>query len=145
MLLLAIIYNIANAQVDTKYRNGATTTTGEAVDTSKGIGRFTSVELVLPLNPQLIEKGRIIYTMKCMPCHNLDNEKHVGPGWKYVTSRRRPEWIMNYITNTTEMIFKDATGKKLLATYLLPMPDFHLNDEDARAILEFMRSNDASN
>ena len=105
MLLIAIIYNIANAQVDTKNGNGATTTTSETADISKGIGRFTSVELVLPLNLKLIEKGRIIYTTKCMPCHNLDNEKHVGPGWKYITRRRRPEWIMNYITNTTEMIF----------------------------------------
>src|SRR5579875_2926292 len=51
------------------------------------------VHLTNPLNAQWIAQGQNIYEVKCSACHKLTDEKLVGPGWKGVTQRRKPEWI----------------------------------------------------
>ena len=55
--------------------------------------------------------GEKIYGVKCSGCHKLTDEKLVGPGWKGVSERHKPEWIMNFITNTDEMINKDPKAQ----------------------------------
>ena len=75
----------------------------------------------------------------------LSDEKVVGPGWKDVTTRRKPEWIMNFVTNVDEMIDKDPNAQAMLETCMVRMPNQNLTDEDARAVLEFMRKNDGVN
>ena len=77
-----------------------------------------------------------------MPCHKLDGTKLVGPGWKDVTKRRQPLWIMNMICNTDFMLAQDAEAQKQLELCLVRMPNQNVAVEDARKILEFMRSND---
>lgn len=109
---------------------------------NKGLGKFTNVELSHPLDQKMIDAGKQVYDVKCGSCHRLTNEKLVGPGWKGVTSRRKPEWIMNFATNAEEMLAKDATAMALLEECLIRMPNQNLSDEDARNILEFMRNND---
>jgi pyruvate-formate lyase-activating enzyme len=66
----------------------------------------------------------------------------VGPGWKAVTSRHSAEWIMNFVTNTDEMLNKDPKAQAQLEICLVRMPNQNLSDEDARALYEFMRKND---
>jgi cytochrome c2 len=112
---------------------------------SKGIGRFKDVALTHPLNTAMIEKGSGIFDAKCSACHKLTNEKLVGPGWKGINDRRAPEWIMNFITNTEVMLDKDLAAQAEVATCIVRMPNQDLNDEQARAILEFMRKNDGKN
>src|SRR5215213_8330518 len=70
-------------------------------DPNRGEGKWNSENVTLgaTLDPTMAIGGEKIYTVKCSSCHKLSNEKLVGPGWKGVTSRRRPEWIMNFITN----------------------------------------------
>jgi hypothetical protein len=80
--------------------------------------------------------------MKCQSCHKLSDEKLVGPGWKDVTKRRAPVWIMNMITNTEVMLDKDPEAQKLLELCMVRMPNQNLTVEEARKILEFQRSND---
>ena len=115
------------------------------MDDSKGRGKFTDIKLTHPLSSAMVAKGRHLYEVKCVACHKLTDEKLVGPGWMGVTDRRKPEWIMNYITNTDEMIDKDPTAGALLEKYKVRMPDQHLSDNEARQVLEFMRSNDGKN
>ena len=86
--------------------------------------------------------GSGIYDLKCSACHRLTKEKLVGPGWKDVTTRRKPEWIMNFSNNTDEMIAKDPAAQAMLEECLVRMPNQSLSDDDARHILEFMRKND---
>ena len=121
--------------------------TGVAVksDDTKGVGKFTDVKLTHPLDQNMVKNGKPIYDTKCGACHKLTDEKLVGPGWKGVTDRRKPEWIMNFITNTDFMIDKDPTAIALLEKCLVRMPNQHISDDDARAILEFMRNNDGKN
>ncbi|CAN5124147.1 hypothetical protein BH09BAC5_BH09BAC5_22420 [soil metagenome] len=108
----------------------------------KGSGKFTTVELTHPLDQKMIATGQKVYDVKCSSCHKLTDEKLVGPGWKGVTTRRKPEWIMNFATNTDEMLSKDAEAMSMLEECLVRMPNQNLSDEEARAVLEFMRNND---
>ncbi|WP_281323369.1 c-type cytochrome [Flavobacterium aestivum] len=119
----------------------------EAVDPStydpnRGLGKFTTVDLGDKLDVAMAKKGEEIQTVKCSSCHKLTDEKLVGPGWKGVTSRHKPEWIMNFITNPDPMIDKDPKLQAQLEICLMRMPNQSLSDDDARHVLEYMRQND---
>lgn len=95
-----------------------------------------------PLNAEWISAGKGIYDVKCAACHKLTDEKLVGPGWKDVTKQRKPVWIINMITNTDMMLESDPEAQKLLEQCLVRMPNQNLTKDEARHVLEFMRSND---
>ncbi|MFN3813644.1 MAG: c-type cytochrome [Aquificaceae bacterium] len=112
----------------------------EEVVSDKGIGPITEVKLG-PIDQALVKKGKEIFNSKCASCHKFE-EKYVGPPLKGVTHRRKPEWIMNMILNPSEMIQKDPMAKELLAEYPTTMPFQNVSQEDARALLEYLRSVD---
>jgi cytochrome c2 len=133
----------SEATATTPSTTDAAPSTGSSSD--KGIGKFQNVELTHPLDQKMVASGKAIYEMKCQSCHKLTDEKMVGPGWKGVTDRRTPEWIMNFSTNVDEMLQKDPAAQQMLEECLVRMPNQNLSDEDARALLEFMRQNDGKN
>lgn len=100
------------------------------------------VELTTPLNQEWVKTGLASYEMKCLACHKLDETRIVGPGWKGVTERRTPEWIMNMIVNTDEMLDKDPAAQEMLEQCLVRMPNQNLSEDESRHVLEFMRHND---
>lgn len=114
----------------------------EVSDPTKGIGQITNVELKTPLETDRIGRGKAIYEMKCQACHKLDDMRVVGPGWKDVTKKRKPEWIMNMILNVDVMLDQDPEAQKLLELCLMRMPNQNVSVGDARDIVEFMRQND---
>ncbi|MEC5145206.1 cytochrome c [Chitinophaga sp. 212800010-3] len=130
------------AAADSSLASSGAKTATAATDEAKGHGKFTQVTLTDPPDQAMAGKGKSTYDVKCGACHKLTNEKLVGPGWKGVTERRKPEWIMNFITNTDEMIDKDPAAQAMLEECMVRMPNQHLSDDDARNVLEFMRSND---
>jgi predicted Zn-dependent protease len=95
-----------------------------------------------PLDAAMVSSGSGIYETKCRSCHKLTDEKLVGPGWKGVTQKRKPVWILNMITNVEMMLEKDAEAQKLLEQCMVRMPNQNVSFTDARSLLEFMRSND---
>jgi mono/diheme cytochrome c family protein len=111
-------------------------------DPTKGIGAVKNVTLHTPLEQDRVGRGLAIFEMKCSACHKLDETRFVGPGWKGVTARRKPEWIMNMVTNVEVMLDKDPDAQKLLELCLTRMPNQNVSIGDARDILEFMRKND---
>jgi cytochrome c551/c552 len=113
-----------------------------AYDPNHGVGKFTHVDIGDKLDASLATGGEKIYGVKCSGCHKLTDEKLVGPGWKGVSERHKPEWIMNFITNTDEMLNKDPKAQAQLEICLVRMPNQSLADNDARQLLEFMRKND---
>lgn len=139
LLLLA-----CTSQPETKKETTETTPAASAssADEKRGIGKFTKVEVGTTLDGKMAELGTKVYEVKCSSCHKLTDEKLVGPGWKDVTQRRSAEWIMNFSTNTEEMLEKDANAQAMLELCLVRMPNQSLTDDDARHIYEFMRKND---
>jgi len=111
-------------------------------DPHRGEGKFTKVDVSPTLDATMAASGEKVYSVKCQSCHKLTDEKLVGPGWKGVTSRHAAEWIMNFITNTDEMLNKDPKAQAQLEICLVRMPNQNLSDDDARAIYEFQRKND---
>jgi cytochrome c551/c552 len=100
------------------------------------------ITLSTPLDETMVSAGKATYELKCQSCHRLNEEKLVGPGWKDVTKKRQPVWIMNMITNVDMMLETDAEAQKLLEQCLIRMPNQNISKDEARQILEFMRSND---
>ena len=120
----------------------ATANGNPSYDPNRGEGKFTTVEVGEKLDVALAADGKKAFDIKCSSCHKLTEEKLVGPGWKDVTKRRQAPWIMNFITNTDEMLNKDPAAQAQLEICLVRMPNQSLSDADARALLEFMREND---
>ena len=100
------------------------------------------VTLTTPLNQEWMKAGKSTYELKCQSCHKLTDERLVGPGWAGVTTRREPHWIMNMITNVEMMLESDPEAQKLLEQCMVRMPNQNISKEQAREVIEFMRSND---
>lgn len=113
-------------------------------DPKRGEGKYSAETLALSdkLDEAKAKIGEDVAGVKCTSCHKVTEEKLVGPGWKNVTKRRTGEWIMNFITNPDPMLDKDPEAQAMLELCLTRMPNQSLTDDDARAILEFMRKND---
>ncbi len=112
------------------------------MDPTKGLGQVKNVTLNTPIEQDRVKRGIAIYEMKCQACHRLDETRVVGPGWKDVTKKRKPEWIMNMITNVDMMLDQDPEAQKLLELCLMRMPNQNMSIGDARDVLEYMRQND---
>lgn len=119
-----------------------TTSDPSSYDPNRGEGKFTTVDLGNGLDVAMAAEGEKVAGVKCMSCHKLTDERLVGPGWKGVTERRTPVWIMNFATNPDPMIDKDPELQAQLEICLVRMPNQSLTDEEARNVLEYMRQND---
>ena len=115
------------------------------LEDGKGLGEIKNVKLNDPLDQDMVKRGLAIYEMKCAACHKLKGSRVVGPSWAGLTSLRKPEWIMNMITNVEVMLDEDPIAQKLLEECLTRMPNQNVSIGDARDILEFMYQNDLDN
>jgi cytochrome c551/c552 len=100
------------------------------------------VTVTTPINAAWVKDGKGIYEMKCQSCHKLTDERLVGPGWKGVTQRRSPGWIVAMTTKPEVMVEKDPEAIKMVEELLVKMPNQNITKEEALKLLEFMRSND---
>lgn len=144
---LFILLIACGGEADQKASSGDTSKRSETKIERKadprGIGEITKVELTDPLDQHMIKLGKAISEMKCASCHKYDTEERlVGPGFKNVTNKRSPEWIMNMITNVDVMLDQDPVARKLLEECLVRMPNQNISVDEARDILEFLRHND---
>ena len=130
------------AATETSAASEKTGSGNPSYDPHRGEGKFTKVDISPNLDAAMAATGEKTYGVKCGSCHKLTDEKLVGPGWKGVTGRNTAEWIMNFITNTDEMLTKDPKAQAQLEICLVRMPNQNLSDEEARALYEFMRKND---
>lgn len=104
-------------------------------------GLITAADVTLgPIDQGKVAKGKEIYDVKCQSCHSLGTNRVVGPGWAGVAEQRKPEWIMNMIVHTDAMLESDTEAQALLEECLVRMPNQNLSKDDARNVLEFMRT-----
>jgi hypothetical protein len=108
-----------------------------------GWGRFQDFNFSKKINSKKAAAGAILFNHKCSMCHRLTEEVITGPGLKHTTQKHHPSWILNLLTNTSEMLNKDPYLSKSAEVYQSRMPDLQINDEEAKSILEFLRTNDA--
>lgn len=145
--LLGLLYACGGGETKEKKESSAASSEAPAAAadpliSERGIGKFTKVDISPQLDVKMAEAGKKVYEVKCASCHKLTDERLVGPGWKGVTIRNTPEWIMNFVTNTDEMLDKDPKAIAQLEICLVRMPNQNLTDDDARSVYEFMRKVD---
>ncbi len=104
-----------------------------------GIGPITAKLTLGEIDVAKVKKGADLFVQKCSPCHKLD-KRLVGPALRYVSFRRTPEYILNMILNPTGMVKDHPEARKVLGEYLSPMTDMHLTPDQAKEILEYIRS-----
>ena len=126
----------------------ATSTSGAAA--SSGSGELTQIELeqgigpvrdleLGAVDPALAATGETAFTTKCSACHRLE-DRYVGPRLGTVLARREPEFVMNMMLNANEMVNRHPVVRELLAQFYTPMPVQVTDPDEARAILEYLRS-----
>jgi cytochrome c len=146
LLAISMAYSCGGGETGTTSADTPATPPGvtvpETVKEGKGLGEIKSVSLTNPLDESMVKRGKAIADMKCASCHKETGPRVVGPSFEGVTSRRKPEWIMNMITNTDAMLEKDPAAQALLEECLTRMPNQNVSVGDARDILEFLRNND---
>lgn len=104
-------------------------------------GLITAADITLgDIDNAMVEKGRGTYDVKCQACHSTGPNRVVGPGWKGITERRKPEWIMNMMLNIDVMLETDPEAQKGLEECLVRMPNQGLSKDEGREVLEFMRT-----
>ncbi len=129
----------ADAGGDAAATGGATPEGGlTAAQLEYGIGPIDRLDLG-PLDAALAEQGKQVFNLKCFACHRME-DRYVGPPLGEVLERRTPEFVMNMMLNPAEMVEKHPVVKEMLAQYMNPMPFQNMTQDEARAVLEYLRS-----
>ncbi len=110
-----------------------------AFEVEHGIGPVKEVVVLGALDQALADRGKTTFDGKCTACHKMA-EKYVGPALGEVTTRRSPTFIMNMILNPQEMVERHPVGKQLLAEHMTFMANQGITVEEARAIVEYLRT-----
>jgi cytochrome c1 len=104
-----------------------------------GIGPVTEAVTLGAIDHEMAEAGKQFFETKCGACHKM-TEKYVGPPLGEVTIRRTPAFIMNQMLNPEEMYTKHPVVRQLLGEYMTQMPNLQLTKEQARQVLEYLRT-----
>jgi cytochrome c len=108
-----------------------------------GIGPVTEPVTLGPLDQAMADEGGQIFQGKCSACHKFE-ERYVGPPLGGITERRSPAYIMNMLMNPDGMYAKHPEARKLLAEYMTQMPNLGITEDEARKILEYLRTQPTS-
>ena len=125
----------------TKTQASASESAGVPVDLgNKGIGPISSYSFSPEINTALSEQGKDIYNSKCTACH-MANQRMIGPALSGVYERRSPEWVLNLLLNTDEMLKKDPITIALLKEHNNAiMNNQNLSEDEAKAVAEYLRT-----
>jgi mono/diheme cytochrome c family protein len=104
-----------------------------------GIGPITEPLALGPIDKDEAAEGEKIFVTNCSACHKL-GERYVGPPLGGITEKVTPEFAMNMILNPQEMYTRHPVVKKLLGEYMTQMPNQGLTQEQAREVVEYLRT-----
>ena len=145
-LSLLVILAACGEQPAAPPANGGTTAAAPAPASdltpwqlAHGIGPITEPVPLAPVDAKEAHEGKELFDVKCGACHKGD-ERYVGPALGGVVDRRGPEYVMNMALNPGEMIRRHPEAKKLFATFLVEMPNQGLSPEQARRVVEYLRT-----
>ncbi|MEO6883465.1 MAG: cytochrome c [Bacteroidia bacterium] len=85
--------------------------------------------------------GSDLFTSNCVACHTIGKGKLVGPDLKGVESYRSEKWLLKWIKSSQSLVQAgDTAAVKLFADNSnIPMPDQALNEDQIKAILNFIK------
>ena len=107
---------------------------------NKGVGPVSKLTLDNKIDSQLAAQGSEIFNKMCTACHKI-GKKFIGPDPSGIMERRSPEWIMNMILDPEGMVKNDPLAKQLLIEFNgSPMANQSLSEDEARAVLEYLRT-----
>ncbi len=143
LLFLSCGNNKSEAPKEESLAPAATEVTAEptVANAEHGVGLFAGKD-VPAFDAATVTTGNEVFDQKCKACHMTTDQKVVGPGLLSVTKRRTPQWILNMIVNPVEMTEKDPVAKQLLEEHKTQMAKMDISDEDALAVLNYLRSVD---
>jgi mono/diheme cytochrome c family protein len=121
--------------------SGATAPAGGLTDfqLKHGIGPLTEEVKVGPVDAALAKQGHELFETKCSACHKAA-ERYVGPPLGGVVERTSPTFVMNMILNPDGMYTRHPEVRKLLGEYMTQMPNVGASKDDARALMEYLRT-----
>lgn len=119
--------------------NGAKTSTqaGAATTSKYDAGPRAAAS---PVDAAMAERGAVLFKEKgCSACHTF-GQKLSGPDLQGVASRRTALWMENQILHPEIMTKEDPISHALLAQFALQMPNQGLTPDQAKAVIEFLKS-----
>jgi cytochrome c1 len=110
-----------------------------AFELEHGIGPVKEPVQLGAIDKAMAATGSSVFETKCSACHKMDT-LYIGPALGEVTTRRSGAFIMNMILNPQEMVERHPIAKQLLAERMTFMANQNLTLEEARAVLEYLRT-----
>lgn len=92
-----------------------------------------------------VPKGEIIFRSRCMSCHTIGEGDKLGPDLRGVVAARPRDWLSRWIREPNVVLEEgDPIALALKAKYRnVPMPNLGLNEQDASAIIDYLKLMDA--
>jgi len=114
-----------------------------AFELEHGIGPVKEPIELGAIDAAMAATGKTVFEAKCTACHKLDT-LYIGPALGEVTARRSGAFIMNMILNPQEMVERHPIAKQMLAERMSFMANQGLTRDEARAVLEYLRTQSKS-
>jgi cytochrome c len=110
-----------------------------AFELEHGIGPVKEPIELGAIDAAMAATGKTVFEAKCTACHKMDT-LYIGPALGEVTTRRSGAFIMNMILNPQEMVERHPVAKQMLAERMSFMANQGLTRDEARAVLEYLRT-----
>lgn len=98
--------------------------------------------VVVPTDAASVARGQALFARKgCASCHSVGGGKLVGPDLAGVTARRTMPWLSRMILRPELMVRLDPLAQKLLAKYMAPMGNQHVEaSQELPDLLAYLKS-----
>jgi cytochrome c551/c552 len=95
-----------------------------------------------PIDESKVKAGEALFQSKgCSACHGF-GKRISCPDLMGVTQRRTAQWMASQILHPDVMTKQDPTARQLYAQYSLQMPKQGLTEDEAHAVIEFLKHKD---
>jgi len=89
------------------------------------------------------EGEKLFATKGCSACHAF-GRRLTCPDLAGVTHRRTAQWMQSQILHPEVMTKSDPISHALFAQFALQMPNQHLTEGEAKAVIEYFKTRDAA-
>ncbi len=96
-----------------------------------------------PTDPVAV-RGKLAFESKCLACHTIGGGPRLGPDLYQVSQRRDSAWLTKWLKSPEQMLQSDATAKKLLDQFKVPMPNQNLTDDEVKEYIAYFQWADAN-